>query len=374
MDMLTRDTLLPPLPDRHHDLAVHAAAPPDACQRTGKSALKILVVTDAWEPQVNGVVRTLKMTRRELEGMGHRVEFLSPQAFRSFPCPTYPEIALALSTQRNVARQIDAFAPDCLHIATEGPLGWMARAIAIERGWAFTTAYHSRFPEYVHARFRLPTRWSYALLRKFHNAACFNLTPTPTIVEDLRRRGFANPRLWTRGVDFDTFHAEGPKIARGEAPIFLHVGRLAVEKQVDAFLKLDLPGEKWVAGDGPERARLQKQYPGVRWFGVLDGASLASLYRSADVFVFTSVTDTFGLVMLEAMACGTPVAAFPVAGPIDVIKAPQAGILDTDLRRACLAALEVPREGVLAHAATFSWQRASEQLLSALQPILGAKI
>lgn len=331
--------------------------------------MKILIVTDAWEPQVNGVVRTLKMTRRELENMGHQVEFLSPLAFRSIPCPTYPEISLALASQRNIARQIDAFGPDCLHIATEGPLGWMARAVAIKRGWAFTTAYHSRFPEYVHARLRIPTNWGYALLRKFHNAARYNLTPTPSIVEDLRRRGFTNPRLWTRGVDFSIFHPDGPKIPRGDAPVFLHVGRLAVEKHVDAFLKLDLPGEKWVAGDGPERERLQKQFPGVKWFGVLDGASLASLYRSADVFVFTSVTDTFGLVMLESMACGTPVAAFPVTGPIDVVKAPQSGILDTDLRRACMAALDVPREGVLAHAATFSWTRASEQFLAALQPI-----
>ncbi len=331
--------------------------------------MKILIVTDAWEPQVNGVVRTLKMTRRELENMGHQVEFLSPLAFRSIPCPTYPEISLALSSQRNIARQIDAFGPDCLHIATEGPLGWMARAVAIKRGWAFTTAYHSRFPEYVHARLRIPTDWGYALLRKFHNAARYNLTPTPSIVEDLRRRGFANPRLWTRGVDFSIFHPDGPKMPRGAAPVFLHVGRLAVEKHVDAFLKLDLPGEKWVAGDGPERERLQKQFPGVKWFGVLDGTSLASLYRSADVFVFTSVTDTFGLVMLEAMACGTPVAAFPVTGPIDVVKAPQSGILDTDLRRACMAALDVPRAGVLDHAATFSWTRASEQFLSALQPI-----
>ncbi len=335
---------------------------------------KILIVTDAWEPQVNGVVRTLKMTRRELELMGHQVEFLSPLQFRSFPCPTYPEISLAFTTQRNVAKHIDAYAPDCLHIATEGPLGWLARNIAVERGWAFTTAYHSRFPEYLHARFRFPTRISYAFLRKFHNAARFNLTPTPSIVEDLRQRGFANPRLWTRGVDFEMFRPDGPKIERGEGPIFLHVGRLAVEKQVDEFLKLDLPGEKWVAGDGPERERLHKQYPNVRWFGVLDGASLASLYRSADVFVFTSITDTFGLVMLESMACGTPVAAFPVAGPIDVVKPPQAGILDKDLRSACMAALSVPREGVLAHAATFNWTLASQQLLAALQPIQGNKI
>ena len=288
--------------------------------------MRILIISDAWEPQVNGVVRTLKMTRRELERKGHLVRLLSPLEFRSIPCPTYPEISLALTTAWHVERHIDAFRPDCLHIATEGPLGWLARSIAMHRRWPFTTAYHSRFPEYVEARFRVPTAWTYALLRRFHNAARATLAPTPAIVADLKARGFRGARLWSRGVDLELFEPTGDREIAGKRPIFLYVGRIAVEKQVDAFLRLDLPGEKWVAGEGPARRRLQARYPEARWLGVLDGHELARLYRSADVMVFPSVTDTFGLVIAEAMACGTPVAAFPVAGPIDVIGASGGGV------------------------------------------------
>jgi hypothetical protein len=340
--------------------------------------MKLMIVTDAWEPQVNGVVRTLKMTTRELRRMGHEVDLLAPDRFRSMPCPSYPEIELALTTRAGVARQIDAFAPDCLHIATEGPLGWLARSVALQRGWPFTTAYHSRFPEYVHARTRLPVSWFYALLRRFHNAGCGALTPTPAIVDDLRARGFENPVWWSRGVDLGLFSPEGPRLARSEQPVFLYVGRIAVEKQVDAFLELDLPGEKWVAGDGPARARLEARFPNraahegrgaVRWFGVLDGPALATLYRSADVMVFPSVTDTFGLVMAESMACGTPVAAFPVPGPIDVVGRSPGGALDTDLRAACLAALALPRDAVRRHAEQYSWERATQQFVAALRPI-----
>ena len=239
--------------------------------------MKIMIVTDAWEPQVNGVVRTLKMTTRHLQEMGHSTHILSPLDFRSFPCPTYPEISLAVVTRRAVARHIDAVAPDCLHIATEGPLGWAARAVAVKRGWPFTTAYHSRFPEYVHARVRVPVGWSYALLRKFHNAGRATLAPTPAIVDDLRARGFTQARLWSRGVNLEAFSPEGPRLPRDSSPVFLYVGRLAVEKQVHKFLELDLPGEKWVAGTGPEEARLKAQYPHARWFGVLSGDDLATV-------------------------------------------------------------------------------------------------
>ena len=334
--------------------------------------MKILIVTDAWEPQVNGVVRTLKMTQRELMTLGHQVVFLTPLDFKSIPCPTYPEISLALASTKEVKGVIESIQPDCLHIATEGPLGWSARRIAIQKGWAFTTAYHSRFPEYVNARFKIPTSWTYALLRKFHNKGVYNLTPTPAIVEDLRSRGFNNPKLWTRGVDKEIFTPIGPKQSRQstDRPVFLHVGRLAVEKNVDEFLKLDLPGEKWVAGDGPERARLEKTYQDVRWFGVLDGLTLASLYRSADVFVFPSVTDTFGLVMLESMSCGTPVAAYPVPGPIDVVQDQVSGALNKDLKAACMSALKMSRTDVYQHSLNFSWEKASQQFLSSLQPIL----
>lgn len=331
--------------------------------------MKILIVSDAWEPQVNGVVRTLKMTRRELEQKGHLTELVSPLGFRSIPCPTYPGISLALTTERAVARKIDHFAPDCIHIATEGPLGWLARHIAMRRQWPFTTAYHSRFPEYVEARFRVPTAWTYALLKRFHNTARATLAPTPAIVADLRARGFHGARLWSRGVDLDLFDPAGDREVSTKRPVFLYVGRIAVEKQVDAFLRLDLPGEKWVAGEGPERRRLQARYPEARWFGVLDGTELARLYRSADVMVFPSVTDTFGLVIAEAMACGTPVAAFPVPGPIDVIGDSGGGIMHADLREACLQALELPRAQVRKRAEQFSWSAATDQMLAALQPI-----
>lgn len=331
--------------------------------------MNILIVSDAWEPQVNGVVRTLKMTRRELEARGHRVDIVSPLEFRSFPCPTYPEISLALTTRRVLEKRIDAFAPDCLHIATEGPLGWLARRIALRRRWPFTTAYHSRFPEYVHARFGVPAAWIYALLRRFHNAGCATLVPTPAIVADLAARGFRHPRLWSRGVDLGVFRPDGEREPAATRPVFLYVGRIAVEKQVDAFLGLDLPGEKWVAGEGPERARLQAGFPGARWVGVLAGEDLARLYRSADVMVFPSVTDTFGLVMVESMACGTPVAAFPVPGPIDVIGDSSAGAMHHDLHQACLQALKLPRGAARRRAETFSWAAATDQMLAALRPI-----
>ena len=331
--------------------------------------MKILIVSDAWEPQVNGVVRTLKMTRRELELKGHQTELISPLGFRSIPCPTYPEISLAMTSRREVERRIDAFAPDCLHIATEGPLGWLARSIALRRGWPFTTAYHSRFPEYVKARIGVPLAWTYALLRRFHNAARFTLAPTPAIVADLAARGFSGARLWSRGVDLQLFNASGARDEAAKRPVFLYVGRIAVEKQVDQFLRLDLPGEKWVAGEGPERARLQARFPQARWLGVLDGAALAQLYRSADVMVFPSVTDTFGLVMVEAMACGTPVAAFPVPGPIDVVGDSAGGVLHADLRQACLQALALPRGPVRQRAEQFTWSAAAEQMLAALQTI-----
>jgi glycosyltransferase involved in cell wall biosynthesis len=332
--------------------------------------MKILIVTDAWLPQINGVVRTLEMTVRELRALGHEVEILSPDLFRSFPCPGYAEIRLALVSRRRIRRHMQALAPDALHIATEGPLGIHARAVALGFGWPFSTAYHTRFPEYLRARLPVPLALSYAFLRRFHDAGSATLAATPTIVDDLFAHGFAAPRLWSRGVDTVLFNPHGPREPRDSSPVFLHVGRIAVEKQVDAFLRLDLPGEKWIVGDGPERGRLQAAYPDARWFGALQGEALARVFRSADVKVFTSVTDTFGLVLVEAMASGTPVAAFPVAGPIDVVGMSCAGVLDTDLRRACLAALALPRETARAHAMTFSWAAATRQFVDALPTIV----
>jgi len=328
--------------------------------------MKILIVTDAWTPQINGVVRTIQMTVRELAALGHEVEILSPDLFRSIACPGYAEIRLALVSRRTIRRRMREIAPDALHLATEGPLGLHARSIALEHGWPFTTAYHTRFPEYLRARLPIPLSVTYAFLRRFHDSGSATLAATPAIVDDLLAHGFAAPRVWSRGVDTTLFNPDGPREPRGDAPVFLHVGRIAVEKQVEKFLELDLPGEKWVVGDGPERARLQASYPQARWFGALQGEALARVFRSADVKVFTSVTDTFGLVLVEAMASGTPVAAFPVAGPIDVVGTSAGGVLDADLRRACLAALALPREGARAHAMTFSWAAATRQFVDAL--------
>ena len=334
--------------------------------------MKIMIVSDAWEPQVNGVVRTIRATRDELRVLGHEVEVLAPDAFRSVPCPTYPEIRLALSSRRAVARLIDAFDPDALHIATEGPLGWQARAVARERQWPFSTAYHTRFPEYVHARVRVPLAWSYAVVRRFHNASATTLVATHGLADELRRRGFRSVSLWSRGVDGRLFNPEGEREPRDGGPVYLYVGRLAVEKQIDAFLALELPGEKWVVGEGPETQRLKETYPGVRWFGTLHGQALARVYRSADVTVFPSLTDTFGLVLIESMACGTPVAAFPVAGPLDVVGTSGGGVLDADLRSACLAALDVPRAAARAQAERYTWAAATAQFVSALRPIVRA--
>jgi glycosyltransferase involved in cell wall biosynthesis len=330
--------------------------------------LKILLVTDAWEPQVNGVVRTLKTTARELTAMGHEVRFLTPLEFRTLPCPTYPEIRLSLFPQAKVNRSIREFDPDVLHIATEGPLGMAARRFALRHDFPFTTAYHTRFPEYVHARFRLPINWSYAWLRYFHGPSRAVMAPTQVVVDDLRANGFANVRLWSRGVDGDIFRPQPSKRLNSEPPIFLYVGRVAVEKNVEAFLELDLPGSKWVVGTGPALDRLRERFPAANYLGVLEREELAQVYAAADVFVFPSRTDTFGLVLLEAMACGLPVAAYPVTGPRDVVGDSKAGVMHEDLRTACLEALKLRREDALARARLFTWRAATEQFFGNLHP------
>jgi glycosyltransferase involved in cell wall biosynthesis len=330
--------------------------------------LRILIVTDAWEPQVNGVVRTLKTTARELTSMGHEVRFLTPLEFRTLPCPTYPEIRLSLFPRAGVNRVIREFDPDVLHIATEGPLGLAARSFARRHDFPFTTAYHTRFPEYVHARFRLPLSWSYAWLRWFHGAGRAVMAPTQVVVDDLRANGFQNVRLWSRGVDTGIFHPQDAKRLDSTPPIYLYVGRVAVEKNVEAFLELDLPGSKWVVGTGPSIDAIRARFPQVNYLGLLDREELARVYASADVFVFPSKTDTFGLVLLEAMACGLPVAAYPVTGPRDVIGDSNAGVLHEDLRTACLEALKLRREDAVARARLFTWRAATEQFFSHLHP------
>ncbi len=335
--------------------------------------MKILIVTDAWDPQVNGVVRTLKSTRRELEKMGHHVDVLSPLEFRTIPCPTYPEIRLSILPSGKLGRRIRAAAPDALHIATEGPLGLAARAFAVRHAMPFTTAYHTRFPEYVKARFGLPLALTYRFLRWFHGRSEAVLVPTQVVKRDLEAYGFQPERvvLWSRGVELEIFKP-GPALPNdARPPVFLCVGRVAVEKNIEAFLELDLPGTKWVAGEGPLLESLKRKYPEVRFTGVLGQLELASLYNAASVFVFPSRTDTFGLVLLEAMACGCPVAAFPVTGPVDVIGDSPAGVLNEDLRAAALLALKIPREVARAHAERFSWEACSRQFLEYLQPIRG---
>jgi glycosyltransferase involved in cell wall biosynthesis len=336
--------------------------------------MKILIVTDAWEPQVNGVVRTLKSTRRELERLGHHVDVLSPLEFRTVACPTYPEIRLSLFPGATVRKRIRAAAPDALHIATEGPLGIAARAFAVRNRLPFTTAYHTRFPEYIQARFGVPLRVTYTFLRWFHGKAEAVLVPTRVVKSDLEEWGFRPERvvLWSRGVELDIFKPGAPMKNDARPPVFLYVGRVAVEKNIEAFLALDLPGTKWVAGEGPLLETLKRRYPEVRFTGVLDQHQLASLYNAASVFVFPSRTDTFGLVLLEAMACGCPVAAYPVTGPVDVIGDSPAGVLHENLRHAALTALAIDRALPRAHAERFSWEACSRQFLEYLQPISAA--
>lgn len=331
--------------------------------------MRILIVTDAWLPQVNGVVRTLTETARELTQFGHQVEMITPLDFKTIPCPTYPDIRLSLFPYKKVAARISQFQPDAIHIATEGPLGLAARRYCKRHHHAFTTAYHTRFPEYVHARTRLPLSISYAWMRWFHNAAKAIMVPTQSMANDLIARGFKHVVLWSRGVDTNLFTpGERDQLDNSRSPRFVYIGRVAIEKNIEAFLKLDLPGSKWVVGDGPLIEKLKKEYPEVHFAGIFPQHELARYYRAADVFVFPSLTDTFGLVLLEAMACGTPVAAYPVTGPKDVIGDSGAGVLNHDLRSACLDALNLNREHVRHIAEQFSWTVAARQFEKHLHP------
>ena len=340
---------------------------------TVEAASRILIVSDAWRPQVNGVVRTLQTVAAELFDIGHTVEVIGPDRFLTLPCPTYPDIRLSLFTRPRLGRMIEAFAPDALHIATEGPLGQATRSWALRRGCAFTTAFHTRFPEYVEARIGLPPRFLYAWLRRFHGAGQGMMVATASLRAELAGRGFERIRPWSRGVDLDLFHPEPHEDWDMNRPVFIYVGRVAVEKNISAFLDLDLPGSKIVVGGGPQLARLRRDYPAVRFTGPLQGAALARAYAGADVFVFPSLTDTFGLVILEALACGTPVAAYPVTGPKDVLAeaAGNVGAVDTDLRAAALRALTADRVACRAHAERFSWRACAETFLANLVPLGG---
>jgi glycosyltransferase involved in cell wall biosynthesis len=314
-----------------------------------------MLVTDAWHPQINGVVRTLDRLGRELRTEGHVVELLTPSGLRTVPLPSYSDIRLALTTPRQVARRIEAAMPDHIHIATEGPLGFLARRFCLARGIGFTTSYHTRFPEYLRARLPVPEKWTYRWLRRFHNAGDGTLVATPSLADELTRRGFTNVRLWTRGVDTGTYRPDRPPAFDLPRPILLSVGRVAVEKNLPAFLDLDLPGSKVVVGDGPALPALKARYPDVVFLGARTGEELADIYASADLFVFPSRTDTFGIVLLEALASGLPVAAYPVTGPLDVLGDGLGGALSDDLGRAVRAALAVPRTDARAKALGYSW-------------------
>ena len=353
--------------------------------------MRVLIVTDAWYPQVNGVVRTLDETRKVLVGMGCEVEVIAPQEsvgpegaewkrpdFRTLPLPTYPDIRISLFPKAEVRRRMMAFAPHAVHIATEGPLGWAARGLCIRFGMPFTTSYHTKFPEYVRARAPIPERLTYALVRRFHDAGGCTMVTTPSMVEFLEPKGFAHLAAWTRGVDLAQFdprfrHAPEDVYAGHVRPVWVNVGRVAVEKNIETFLALDLPGTKVVVGDGPAREELEAKFPEARFVGVKSGDALARHFADADVFVFPSLTDTFGLVIIEAMACGTPVAAFPVTGPIDIVPGSGAGVLAETvtpdaLREACLDALDIPRAAARAHAETYSWQAVGERFFALLTP------
>ncbi len=335
---------------------------------------RIVIVTDAWLPQVNGVVRTMTTVVAELRAMGHQVEVIAPDRFRTIPCPTYSDIPLSLLPRRKLIRLIKAFQPDALHIATEGPLGLAARSWAKRQGFNFTTAFHTRFAEYIHARTGLPVWPIYAWMRNFHSAGKGTMVATQSLRDELTARGFRNIRPWSRGVDLDLFKPEPREAWPVQRPVFLYVGRVAVEKNIGAFLELDLPGSKVVVGGGPLLGKLQHDYPDVLFTGPRYGEALARAYAGADVFVFPSRTDTFGLVLLEALACGTPVAAYPVTGPIDVLADMHGkiGAVSEDLRTAALEALGADRQACRSHAERYSWRACAEVFLSHLVPMAKA--
>jgi glycosyltransferase involved in cell wall biosynthesis len=331
--------------------------------------MRILIATDAWHPQINGVVRTLESLAASLQSIGSIVEFLTPAGFATFPVPTYPGLRCALPRPAAVAARVERARPDAIHIATEGPIGFMVRRFCLAHGFPFTTSFTTRFPEYIAARVPFPVAWGYAALRRFHNAAAITMVSTPSLMSELAGRGFSHLRPWSRGVDTQLFNP-GRAIELGfPRPVFVSVGRVAPEKNLEAFLSLDLPGTKVVIGHGPQEAELRARFPQVKFLGALSGERLAACLAAADVFVFPSRTDTFGIVQLEALASGVPVAAYPVTGPKDVIGDAPVGVLADDLRLACLGALEVRRQACRQHALQFSWAKSATQFLGHMKTV-----
>ena len=333
--------------------------------------MRIAIITDTWQPNINGVVNSLLATRQCLQTAGHEVVLITPDGLSSFACPGFPDVPLAFSPYAHVAAQLEHAQPEAIHIATEGPVGLAARRYCMTHRLQFTTAYHTRFPEYLWERSKIPSFLSYRWLRWFHAPAKAVLVPTERMRQQLASKGFQNLALWGRGVDTELFCPDeiGRSVCRKNDALFLYVGRVAQEKNLAAFLQLDLPGKKWVIGDGPQRAQLEQGFSEVRFLGAKKHTELPAYINCADVFVFPSKTDTFGLVMVEAMACGVPVAAFPVPGPLDVITPGVTGIMHNDLRLACLEAATLPRQAVRQQALHFSWQRATDEFLQHTYPV-----
>jgi glycosyltransferase involved in cell wall biosynthesis len=331
--------------------------------------MRVLVATDAWRPQVNGVVRTLGALARAAGKLGATIEFLSPEGFPSFQVPTYPGLRLAMPRRRRIAARIETARPDAIHIATEGPIGFAVRAYCRRNDRPFTTSYTTRFPEYISARSPVPQSWIYATLRWFHSAATVTMVATPSLMSELNERGFANLGMWTRGVDVDLFSPERAIDLPFPRPIFMTVGRVAVEKNLEAFLSLDLPGSKVVIGAGPQEAKLKQSFPDAKFLGPLENGTLAAHLAAADVFVFPSRTDTFGIVQLEALASGVPIAAFPVTGPKDVVGDKPIGVLHENLGVACMEALRLPREACRKFALDCSWENSARQFLGHVRKV-----
>jgi glycosyltransferase involved in cell wall biosynthesis len=334
--------------------------------------MRLLVATDAWRPQINGVVRTYERLLADVAALGVEATILSPDEFTTIPCPTYPEIRLAVPGYSYVIERLNLMRPDAVHIATEGPVGWMTRAYCLGRNIPFTTSFHTRFPDYLESRFYVPAAWTYGAQRLFHNAGAGMMVATPSLARDLEARGFRRILPWTRGVDTAAFRPQNVR-EFGAGPVLLYVGRVAIEKNISAFLDLDVPGRKVVVGTGPQLDMLRARYPDVVFTGSRSGEALAAAYASADVFVFPSRTDTFGMVLLEAMASGLPVAAYPVTGPIDIIEAGVTGVLSDDLATAVRGALTLDRATVRARAMDFAWEACARLFLQNIETAILAK-
>src|ERR1700722_11791551 len=331
--------------------------------------MRILVATDAWHPQVNGVVRTLGSLARAADKLGAKIDFLTPEGFPSFQLPTYPGLRLAWPSRRGIEDRVEARKPDAIHIATEGPVGFAGRAYWRRHGRRFTTSYTTRLPEYISARLPIPSQWVYAVLRWFHAAATVTMVATPSLMTELGDRGFGNLGMWTRGVDVDLFRPDRAIDLGFVRPIFMTVGRVAVEKNLEAFLSLELPGTKVVVGSGPQEGKLKREFPDAKFLGPLENGTLAAHLAAADVFVFPSRPDTFGIVQLEALASGVPIASFPVTGPKDVVGDRPIGVLDEDLGRACIEALKLPRHACRQFALECSWENSARQFLGHVRQV-----